>query len=493
MASNEYPKVLLVTSQAFNPYTGSGITLTNLFRGWPVDRIAMIYADHSYRPDNSVCRNFYLIGDKERKWSWPLSFLMRRQAVPRLGEPAGAKEAAGGGALQAPNVAPGRVDKRLYRLAMSVLGGHELLRRHHVSDQLQDWIESFQPELIYSEFSTLTALRFVREIVSLTGAPLATHTFDDWPWRKYGQGLLASFARPTLSRELEGVSNQLAPGTSSYDKVRGHYQVRSLRQKGLLAPWVGVALRRELGDIFKRAAVRMGICDKMCREYEARYGLPFVPFHNVVEVDVWEKAARKDWSAHTPFRIVHSGNIGARSKMQSLLDICSVVRELHSSGTAIELRIHTLPVKANLYRSILESPAVTVHDPPENEEFAALLAGADLLILPVDFGPERIANYQYSMPTRVPAYMMSGTPILVYGPPEVAAVEYAQQAEWGYVVPRRDLDALREALVLLTTDAESRRELGQRAQELAVQNHDAVKVREAFRRALANAAAHRAP
>jgi glycosyltransferase involved in cell wall biosynthesis len=236
----------------------------------------------------------------------------------------------------------------------------------------------------------------------------------------------------------------------------------------------------------------MGICDKMCREYEARYGLPFVPFHNVVEVAAWENAAHQDWSAREPFRIIHSGNIGAIAKMQSLLDICRVVRGLHSSGVSIELRIHTLLAKANLYRSVIESPpSVTVHDPPENEEFVSLLSDADLLVLPVDFGKKRIARYKYSMPTRVPAYMMSGTPILVYGPPEVAAVEYAQQAGWGYVVPQRDLNALREAITLLVSNTELRKKLGQRAQGLAVQNHDAAKVRETFRQALVNAAFHR--
>jgi glycosyltransferase involved in cell wall biosynthesis len=95
------------------------------------------------------------------------------------------------------------------------------------------------------------------------------------------------------------------------------------------------------------------------------------------------------------------------------------------------------------------------------------------------------------MPTRVPAYMMSGTPILVYGPPEVAAVEYAQQAGWGYVVPQRDLNALREAITLLVSNTELRKKMGQRAQRLAVQNHDAAKVRETFRQALVNAAFHR--
>ena len=438
MASNEYPRVLLVTGQPFNQYTGTGITLTNLFRGWPANRIAMIYQDASYGLDDSLCRRFYQLATREMGWIWPLSVLnyLRLKSQPISTPP---------GSVNAPDYgSASRVKQGWRKLALSAFDSPEPLRRVYISDELRAWAQDFQPEVIYSAFSTLSNLRFVRDLTSLTGASLATHTFDDWPQVKYRRGFLAPFVRLTWRRELE--------------------------------------------DIFNRADLRMGICDKMCREYAARYGLSFVSFHNVVEVGVWEKAARQDWSACEPFRIVHSGNIGAIAKIQSLLDICHVVRELHASGMPIELSIHTLSTKAHLYRSMLGSPpSVTVHDPPENDEFIPLLSGADLLILPVDFGEERIARYKYSMPTRVPAYMISGTPILVYGPPEVAAVEYAQQAGWGYVVPQRDLNALREVIILLATDVDLRRKLGQRAKEVAIQNHGATKVREAFRDALARA------
>jgi glycosyltransferase involved in cell wall biosynthesis len=328
------------------------------------------------------------------------------------------------------------------------VGDPEPLRRFHVSDALRAWVEEFQPEVIYSDFSTLTELRFVRQLVSLTGAALATHTLDDWPQSRYNQGVFAAYAR--------------------------------------------YRLRKELQSIFNQASLRIGICDKMCQEYEDRYGLPFIPFHNVVERETWEGASQKSWRARTPFRLVHSGNIGGVAKIQSLLDICQVVRELHNSGKSIELRIHTLPTKASLYRSILENPpSVTVHDPPGNRDFVSLLSGADLLVLPVDFGAERIIYYKYSMPTRMPAYMMSGTPILVYGPPEVAVVEYAQKAGLGYIVSQRDLIALKEAIILLSSKVELRRQLGIRAQELAVEHHSADKVREAFRQAMQDAASHR--
>lgn len=42
MTELDYPRVLIV-GQAFNLSAGGGITLSNLFAGWPKDRMATIH------------------------------------------------------------------------------------------------------------------------------------------------------------------------------------------------------------------------------------------------------------------------------------------------------------------------------------------------------------------------------------------------------------------------------------------------------------------
>jgi len=53
-----FPRVLVITSNNFNLRAGGGITLTNLFRGWPAHRLANLHED-STPPDRSVCANFF--------------------------------------------------------------------------------------------------------------------------------------------------------------------------------------------------------------------------------------------------------------------------------------------------------------------------------------------------------------------------------------------------------------------------------------------------
>jgi hypothetical protein len=70
----------------------------------------------------------------------------------------------------------------------------------------------------------------------------------------------------------------------------------------------------------------------------------------------------------------------------------------------------------------------------DDEVFFHTLQYVDILVLPVSFDEHTIQYIRYSMPTKVPAYLAVGTPILVYGPAEVAQVSYAKKAGWGMPV-----------------------------------------------------------
>jgi glycosyltransferase involved in cell wall biosynthesis len=121
-----------------------------------------------------------------------------------------------------------------------------------------------------------------------------------------------------------------------------------------------------------------------------------------------------------------------------------------------------------------------------------LLTGADLLVLPYNFEAETVRYVRLSMPTKAPAYMMSGTPILVYAPAELATAEYASREGWGYVLSHPDRRGLMDALKTLMGDESLRARLGCRAKEVAARNHDASSVRQAFWDSLC-AAARRDP
>ena len=115
-----------------------------------------------------------------------------------------------------------------------------------------------------------------------------------------------------------------------------------------------------------------------------------------------------------------------------------------------------------------------------------LFAKADLLILPVNFDRATVEYVKYSMPTKVPAYMFSGTPALAYGPRFVASIAYA--SEWAYCVFNKDKKELKDAIKHLASDEELRKKLAMRAQKLAIERHDVGRVGSAFQQVISDAA-----
>jgi glycosyltransferase involved in cell wall biosynthesis len=423
MTSEGFPRLLVVTSNNFNSTTGGGITLTNLFRGWPPECIANVHEDPTPE-DTTVCRKSYRLSDREIRWSWPFSpFQPKGHATEGLG---GAPDN---------GVSPQSLSKALL--------GDGVPRTVNLSDSLRTWIDAFRPQLIYSFLGSMAQIRLTRSLVDHTEAHLAIHVMDDWPEVIYRRGLFGSFLRRTVLKEFE----QLLRGSS----------------------------------------LRLGICDEMCAEYQRRYGYSFFPFHNALDMHVWEAAARRDWSAGNPFVVCYAGSILAEGQKESLRDVCHAVERLAAGGTRIRMNIHAPEQQSALLRRE-NLTNVEFNPPPPPDRIASILSGADLLVLPFNFDRESARYLRFSMPTKVPAYMASGSPVLMYAPSGIAPVNYARNAGWGFVLTEQGVSALVTAIGQLMSDQTLRETLGRRAQAIAHDRHDAADVRRRFQTALAEAA-----
>ncbi len=442
MNVSDFPRVLVVTSNNFNLMTGGGITLTNLFQGWPADRIANLHED-STPEDHSVCQNFYRLSEEEIRWVWPFSLVQSwydgvSSTIDR--EPSVADERR---TLSEPS--KGAIWVRLARRAL----GDGVPRAAKISKRLGDWLKRFKPEVLYGFLGSLAQIRLVHELTHTLHVPVAIHMMDDWPAVLY--------------------------------------------RRGLLGPVLRSVVQREFHTVLEKASLRMGICEDMCDEYKMRYGVPFLPFHNALDMDVWLPQAKRDWTAGSPFIVRYVGSIVPDGQREALRDVCNAVVALRTSECSIEMWVHAPREQAAYLKDLdVVGGSLRLEDPPRSESIAHLLSGADLLVLPFNFDERSRQYIRLSMPTKVPAYMACGTPVLVYGPPGIATVRYAERDGWAHVLSTPGIPSLRKTLLWLVKDQAARERLGRRAFILGLERHDAAIIRPAFHKALADAAVSRA-
>jgi hypothetical protein len=135
----DYPRVLLVNGQAIGQKSGVGATLANLFRGWPLDRLAQIVPPGS-EPDSPICKN-----------NWTLGCLDGTEASKHRG-----------GAVAALH--------RKYRRA----------RGYRLSPELQRWIAAFDPHVVYSYLEQPLITHLVAGITKRFAVPVIPHLMDEW-------------------------------------------------------------------------------------------------------------------------------------------------------------------------------------------------------------------------------------------------------------------------------------------------------------------------
>ena len=316
------------------------------------------------------------------------------------------------------------------------------------------WLERFDPQVIYAVPTSVLGVSVTLEVADAFDIPFCVHFMDDW-----------------MGGEERLIAEHWGRSLHPMQRLMAH------RYPHLLSA------------VMQRAFEIFTICDPMRQVCRERYGRNSSVLANAIDFEHWQPH-RTTYTAGVPFRLVYRGGLSEKYQLSAFEDICDVVAELGAAGVPIEMEVAT----PELFRRGVESrlarhPFVRFVEMRPLEELPRLLAEPDLLLLPVTFNPIHRDRTRYSMPNKIPEYLASGTPVLVYGPLEMASVAYAYEEGWGYVVSQRDKALLKKAILTLMRSGALREQLGRRARQLALQRHDIHQMRGAFWEALCNAAA----
>lgn len=425
----KYPKILII-GQYFNTGSGGGITMTNLFKGWDKENIAVAARD-IYNPNFEVCHQYYQLGTLENKSKFP--FNLNRWGKHIKSGVIFEKEVSASSSLTG-DLRKSRF-KKMYLHLLHFTGLFHYKRRYSVSNNFLAWVKEFSPDIIYSQLSTIELIEFVIGLQNTLKLPIAIHIMDDWPVTISKKGLLQSYWQKIIDKKF-----------------------------------------RKLLSLSK---IKFSISEAMSKEYLTRYGYYFIPFHNPIDIRFWGISSKTNYEFNGSFIILYAGRIGIGIQ-NCFLDIAKAISNLNSKGLKIELHI-----QATNFNPILDVLAkfnfVKLNASVPYNELPEKFSKSDLLLLPNDFDCKSISYLRYSMPTKASEYMVSGSPILLYSSIETAVTSHALKYKWAYVVSEKNIGKLESAIFEIYEKKELRIKLATTAKEYAINHFDGSKIREQFK------------
>jgi hypothetical protein len=236
------PKVLLINYLPINNQCAVGFTLSNLFKGWPKDRIAQIYI-YDAELDRSVCERSYQLDFCDLRINLPLKLFLASRFSRRSHRQSALGKASPGVGIE-PLVSSGDLQnvKRHwspFNVLKSIVIWFVELYSYRITREMDEWIRDFEPEVVYSYLESAHVVSLVKDISAKYQIPVVPHFFDDW------------VTVPMMRPEHKGILSK-----------------RLLKNTYL---------------IMKKAPCRLVVGEAMGREYSQRYSLAFHSFMNCVD------------------------------------------------------------------------------------------------------------------------------------------------------------------------------------------------------------------
>ena len=269
MIENNYPRILIF-GPPFNSFSGAGITLSNLFKGWPKDKIAVTSTGHVlFNVSTDVCSLYYLLGADEQSWRFPFNLLQRPfpSGLMSFNKQKKLTQIRFNASLRQILV------DRIFYPFIHWLGLFHCLSTISLSQRFKEWISEYKPEVLYIQVSSREDFLFSIMLCDYLNIPCVIHMMDDW--------------------------------------------LSTISKNGLFKNYWKRKIDKEFRELLNRFDLYLSISNAMTSEYNNRYNKVFRAFHNPVETENWQPHCKTDFKLNDGhIKILYSGRIGKDSQTQ---------------------------------------------------------------------------------------------------------------------------------------------------------------------------------
>lgn len=419
----KYKKILIVTAGRINmnDTANNGLLLRNLFRSWPKDKIAQVF-NSGDNGDKGFYSDYYQLGENDRRFGKFYTKIHKEGVTLTLQEDKPLLKSRHFFSAVIPFFKRLFIDTGLF----------ELVFVPKLSDRLKQWLNHFNPDLIFVQGYSITFSELSLLIKSYTNAKLVFFATDDWPTYLYN----GNFGEQKLL--------SLIP----------RWKVKEIVKKMMLEVDIPIAFGYPMQE-----------------EYTKRYGKQFLAVIHSDDPLRFDKVEPVRLTDNDTLSIVTIGTFN-KYRWPLLQDFERCCEELKASGIKAKVTVVSDAIDPEGVKLINSMVHIEIHRDPGSTRLPALLKGADLLLLIEGFDENFAKSIKLSISTKAHLYMFSKVPILLYSHPNTGIVNYAKKFGWAYVVTDRNIVHLTGVLKNICLDKKLREQLIQTGYKVAMENHD---------------------
>jgi glycosyltransferase involved in cell wall biosynthesis len=435
-----YPRILVIASEPFNWEYGGGITMSNLFMGWPKESIMTLYWSE-ISPDQSICaKNIKLI----RSFRSPFkNFMPQFQQDINIHTinpivDTFSQVAKKNNLFFLRNLL-GRIDQNI--------GLKNWLYITEIPDSVKQLVAAFKPQVIFVVANaSMVPYELVKSVRKIRKVPTVVHVYDDWV---------------------------------SLSLLRG----------GILGWLNNYVVRKKFIKCLRSSSTRITIGNQMSKKYSKMFGLNFLVFQNAPASEIWmmNEDIRNPWNECRSFIFRYIGAIYPKGNLNALLEFATAINSqmLRNVNVILEIYAPEMDVERCKVKFRNHDYCKVIPILKDTMKIAELYRSADGLLIAYDGHSFAMQWMGLSMPTKLPSSLLSGTPIFLYAPDSFAVSRLIREGNCGYFVPSpMDIELLSQNIKCFIENDSQRRAYASNARNLALREFAAETVRPRFQNIL---------
>ena len=407
MNIGNYPRVLVISNNSFSLSNSNGRTLGLLFKGWPKGKLAQ-FCITTDGPDWDICDNYFCASDKSVFKSLLTLRPVRRNDLKSYGS------------------TKRNSIKRHKRTAILSFARHIVWSfKGWRKGDFYKWVEEFSPDIILLQ----------------CGDTAFPHDLARSLARKYKAKLVLF--------NTEGVyflkSKFLYDGFCDFIFFPLY---RSIFKKSYSKAMAVTSYSFYLNELIKK-------------DNDVSFGVRGTVIYNTSSIKT--EPVQSDATQHQPV-ISYFGNMG-HNRSKVLVEVAEVIKELNC-GIVFDVYGKGY---IDAVRRLEGCKDMNYHGFIPYEEIVGVIQHSDIVLHVESQDPDVVESIKYGFTTKIADCLSCGKPFLLYAPKEIACSQYLMANDCAWYADSRE--SLKEAILSILNDDETRGRKLAKAKEIATKNH----------------------